>query len=227
MEDPMIESRYSLPAVFAAGAHLVFLFSFPSKWTALGDLSPPLVTVVREIPLDPIVLAAVQEENQSDSVAGRSNVSPAPRLLENPLSNDHLSLGVQLDLTPASVVAVARLLATGTLGIGGEGMGTLLSGSEIFSSNLLDRPPRALVQLPPAYPAAFRQAGIEGRALVEFTVDTAGRVVSVRVLEASSAEFGESAVRAIRLWRFEPGKIHGRPVRFQMCVPVEFNLRTG
>ena len=223
----MIESRYTTPALFAACAHLVLLFAFPATRPAIGDSSPQLATEVREFLLEPILLVAIQEENQSDCVVGQSNVSPAPRLLENPVSADHQSLGVQLDLTPATVVSVARVLPTGTLGADCEGLATLFPGSATFPSSLLDRPPRALVQQPPAYPAAFRQAGVEGRALVEFTVDTAGQVVSARVLEASNAEFGESAVRAIRHWRFEPGKVDGRPVHFKMCVPVEFNLRTG
>lgn len=88
----------------------------------------------------------------------------------------------------------------------------------------LDGAPRARVQVAPAYPMALRRDGIEGVVVVEFAVDTAGRVTTARVRESSHREFEEPTLRAVLRWQFEPGKKSGRVVPFRMTVPVTFRV---
>jgi TonB family protein len=58
------------------------------------------------------------------------------------------------------------------------------------------------------YPAALRQAGIEGSALVQFVVDTNGRVdpQSVTVISSTHALFATAAIEVAKKARFSPGK---------------------
>ena len=79
----------------------------------------------------------------------------------------------------------------------------------------LDSAPRAKVQPSPDYPARMRQDGIGGSVTVEFDVNTSGNVVRAAV---------EPALRAVRAWRFEPGRRDGRIVPFRMAVPIEFGI---
>ena len=91
----------------------------------------------------------------------------------------------------------------------------------------LDKTPQATVRMPPTYPSAMRNDGIEGVVLVEFDVDVKGRVVGARVRESTDRAFEEPTLRAVLNWRFEPGLSQGRPVPFRMVIPVNFTLGAG
>jgi periplasmic protein TonB len=81
--------------------------------------------------------------------------------------------------------------------------------------------------LPPHYPEMLRRAGITGRVVVRFVVDTVGRVEpgSVTVL-ASAHEALERAVRdVLPRYRFRPAEAGGKRVRMLVEMPFEFALR--
>lgn len=60
--------------------------------------------------------------------------------------------------------------------------------------------------------------------MVEFNVDTKGRVVSARVRQSTDRAFEDLTLRAVLNWSFEPGRKHGRAVPFRMEIPVNFKL---
>ena len=66
-------------------------------------------------------------------------------------------------------------------------------------------------------------AQMEGRVILEATVDEEGAVDDVRVLR-SHAIFDEAAVDAVRQWRYEPLLFNGHPVPFVLTVTLSFNL---
>ena len=76
----------------------------------------------------------------------------------------------------------------------------------------------------PAYPSALKNSGAEGVGMVEFDVDTKGRVVSARVRQSSDRAFEEPTFRAVLNWRFAPGRKDGRAVLFRMVIRVNFKL---
>jgi protein TonB len=78
----------------------------------------------------------------------------------------------------------------------------------------------------PRYPESLRSAGINGRVLVRFTVDTVGRVdpASIRIL-ASTHELFTMAVReALARFRFKPAEVGGRRVAALAEMPFEFQI---
>ena len=83
--------------------------------------------------------------------------------------------------------------------------------------------PRLLVRVPPDYPAMAAAAQMEGRVILEATVDEKGNVDDVRVLR-SHAIFDQAAVEAVKQWRYEPLMFNGRPVPFVLTVTLSFNL---
>jgi protein TonB len=89
---------------------------------------------------------------------------------------------------------------------------------------MLDRIPRTVAQPAPDYPLALRQAGVEGEVVIEFDVDTTGRVITARVAQGGLPEFEQAALRAVLRWRFEPGRRDGRIVPFRMAVPIGFRV---
>ena len=78
----------------------------------------------------------------------------------------------------------------------------------------------------PRYPAALRDARIEGRVLARFVVDTTGRVMmeSVMIDAADHPAFGEAVVESLRRSRFEPAEYRGRKVPQLVARPFVFVL---
>lgn len=79
----------------------------------------------------------------------------------------------------------------------------------------------------PAYPTALSAAMVEGGVLVQFVVDTTGRVEpqSIVVMRATHRLFGESVQRWLLRTRYLPAEVRGRPVRQLVQQEVGFALR--
>jgi len=85
-----------------------------------------------------------------------------------------------------------------------------------------DGPPAPLVTPPPEYPAKLAPAKIKGHAVVRLGIFTDGTVIDPVVVSASDPAFGESAVAALRQWRFLPRIKGGQPVAATVEMPVDF-----
>lgn len=67
---------------------------------------------------------------------------------------------------------------------------------------------------PPEYPFNVRQAGAEGLALIEFTIDERGRTRDIEVvISVPFSDFGAAAVEAVEDWRYTPASVNGDAVR--------------
>ena len=67
--------------------------------------------------------------------------------------------------------------------------------------------------------------GVQGRVLVQFTIEKNGKVTDVHVVRGVSDELDAEAVKVIEAspkWR--PGRVNGNKVAVSMTVPVEFKL---
>ena len=81
----------------------------------------------------------------------------------------------------------------------------------------------------PRYPVELREAGIEGKVVARFVVDTTGHVImaSVNVDAADHPAFGAAVVEALRRSRFQPAEFRGRKVPQLVSQPFVFLLREG
>ncbi len=84
-----------------------------------------------------------------------------------------------------------------------------------------DELPVALTKVAPAYPAAAREAGVDGTVLVQALVGKDGRVKDTRVVK-SIPMLDEAAETAVRHWVFKPALSNNRPVAVWVAVPVKF-----
>jgi protein TonB len=66
--------------------------------------------------------------------------------------------------------------------------------------------------------------GTPGTAIVDFTVDTEGNAINVFSARDTDPEFGDSAVEAVKRWKFRPGRIGGRNVATHLQVPIVFTV---
>ena len=72
----------------------------------------------------------------------------------------------------------------------------------------------------PRYPEQLRQAGVDGRVLVRFTVDTTGRVdpSSVKILTSTHDLFSRAVRESLAGFRFKPAEVNGRRfLRWRRC----------
>lgn len=76
----------------------------------------------------------------------------------------------------------------------------------------------------PKYPAIAQNSHVGGTVVLEATVDTSGRVQSVRVLRGVPL-LNDSAVEAVRQWRYSPLRLNGTPTPFILTVTVTFQLQ--
>ncbi len=103
--------------------------------------------------------------------------------------------------------------------------GEPLPGNFIFQADDLDQPPRAVVRGEPVYPFKARQRNIEGYVEVKLLVQADGSVASVEVLDASpEGVFDGAALKAVPQWKFEPGRLEGRPVPSWVVTRVVFRI---
>ncbi len=78
----------------------------------------------------------------------------------------------------------------------------------------------------PRYPESLRQAGVDGSVLIQFTVDTTGRVDmgSVKVLNSTHDMFTSAVRQSLGAFRFKPAEVNGKRVPALAQMPFEFHL---
>jgi TonB family protein len=84
--------------------------------------------------------------------------------------------------------------------------------------------PAKLRDVAPAYPADARAANIQGRAILEVTINEAGAVSGIVPLRSPSPALEQAAIDAVRQWRYRPTLLNGEPVGVVMTVTVDFSL---
>jgi protein TonB len=219
--------RYILPGTLAAVFHAALLLGLPGKTMRemVTVIEVPLVPPPRP-PDDPITLPPEEKPvvGPVRPLAGGPTAPelepvPIPLKPEMPIAEERRVFNPSPD-----VRVISELRGLGNIALPGVRGDT----TPIISlAGQLDNAPRAKVQPSPDYPARMQQAGISGTVTVEFDVNTAGQVVRAEAARYSHREFVEPALRAVRHWRFEPGRRDGRVVPFRMCVPIEFGIERG
>lgn len=77
----------------------------------------------------------------------------------------------------------------------------------------------------PVYPLAARNQRWQGRVVLQVAVAASGDPLSVHVVASSGhALLDDSAVAAVRTWRFVPASQGGRPIPGTVDVPVDFRM---
>jgi protein TonB len=222
MEVNMNIAQYKWPVVVAAGLHSALFISFPRSPIVVDRTPPPVVLppVPPSIPVDLPDPADLPEDTGS---VGGVNPLPTQPDLPHP-AEEHPKFTVPITETTTTLDPVKDLRdrgisgPTGTSSILGE-----VGPPRMPSPVHLDRIPRTLAQPAPDYPYDLRNEGASGSVTVEFVVGTDGHVLTADAVRWTRREFVDPAVRAVLRWRFEPGMLDGRKVRFRMAVPIEFN----
>jgi TonB family protein len=87
--------------------------------------------------------------------------------------------------------------------------------------------PKPIHEEKPQYTKEAMTAGIQGSVLMTVVVRKDGTVGQVDIVRSLDTDYGldESAIKAARQWRFEPGKKDGKPVAVEVTLELTFTLR--
>ena len=72
---------------------------------------------------------------------------------------------------------------------------------------------------------ALKHGGLSGTVIVEAIIDRTGQVQSPRVLKGLPFGLSESAVEAVKQWRFKPATLNRRPVKVYYVLTVNFKVQ--
>ena len=99
--------------------------------------------------------------------------------------------------------------------------------SQTFLEAVVDEKPERLSGPPPRYPEMLRQAGVEGIVLLEFVIDTSGRVPeeSVKILQSTNRAFEAPARNVIVRSLYRAGRVRGVPVRVLVQQQIGFTIQ--
>jgi len=75
----------------------------------------------------------------------------------------------------------------------------------------------------PVYPAQARTMRLQGRVRLTATVGEDGRVAELKVVEGA-ALLADSAVDAVKKWRFQPFLLNGKPIKQETTITIDFKL---
>jgi protein TonB len=84
--------------------------------------------------------------------------------------------------------------------------------------------PKLIRQVKPVYPDLAVQSRVSALVILEAEVDTRGHVKTVKVHRGHPL-FDDSAMEAVKQWRYQPLLLNGEPTGFILTVTVNFNLQ--
>jgi len=116
--------------------------------------------------------------------------------------------------------------ASGTAGAGGGGDATGGAGAGGSLINFGTPGGPGIVRMAqPRYPHEAKRLGKEGVVVLKLTLDAAGAVIDVEVMQSAGFGMDEASREAVMLSRFRPATAKGRPVPCQAILPIHFKLR--
>ncbi|MBP8975188.1 MAG: energy transducer TonB [Bacteroidetes bacterium] len=89
----------------------------------------------------------------------------------------------------------------------------------------IEMPPQIVKRATPKYPEIAYRMRIEGKVVVEVTVDPQGKPLQAKIAKSSSDVFNEAAIEAAMKSTYKPAMMSTGPVTAKVYVPFDFKLR--
>ena len=126
-------------------------------------------------------------------------------------------------------IIVLLLLGSSTVGAscppGQESLVIKTEDSHGIACGTRAKPKKKVDPIPP-YPERPEQRQYRGLVILQALVNQKGRVDSIDVISEKPENLGlaDSAIAAVKQWRFKPAKVNKRPVDSYETVVVSFNV---
>jgi TonB family protein len=100
---------------------------------------------------------------------------------------------------------------------GGTGGGVYRPGGSVTA-------PQLISQVRPSYTASALNRRVQGSVVLELVVTATGAPSLIRVVQSLDVDLDEEAIKAVRQWRFVPGRMSGTPVSVVVTVVLDFTI---
>jgi len=90
-------------------------------------------------------------------------------------------------------------------------------GGEAAQANLIKK-------IQPLYPPAAKAARLQGQVQLETVISAEGVPQDIRVVSSPSDDLSQSALEAVRQWRYSPTLLNGEPIPVVTTVIVNYTL---
>lgn len=208
-----------------------------------GNRQPGRIRSAQAVGSDPVTLRVRKPRPTETPVTPPSALEPVPPLpasvlLEaKPLASGLLdqvglpTVGASSDTSIGSGTGGGVGTGTGT-GVGsgqGSGLGAGAGGGTgggVYRPGGAVSAPRLIEEVRPHYTSDALQSKIQGTVVLEAIVRSDGSPSHIRVLRSlDRGGLDEEAVAAVAKWRFEPGRLAGKPVDVLVTIMVDFWIR--
>jgi protein TonB len=88
----------------------------------------------------------------------------------------------------------------------------------------IESQPEFIHREPAVYPEIAKKIGLQGRVVVEVTIDAQGKPIQAKVVKSASDVFNEAAIEAVMKYTFKPAMMSTGPVTAKVMIPIDFRL---
>jgi protein TonB len=153
-------------------------------------------------------ILSMQEEKKTTLLLNNIDQGPAPGAAEQK------SAATQTGRDSMQIVTLAHGLKT--------------HGADNAAANISMAKPRYRENAPPPYPLPARIRGYEGVVLISAEILTEGRAGNLKIKSSSGYSIlDQSALEAVKAWKFDPARKMGKPVSAWVDIPVRYVLKTS
>lgn len=179
--------------------------TLPKPVTPLSEPRPAPVRSVAAATASPPSVAVPYEapDTITDAPTSEATAPPAWRV---PTGASAAS-GTVSPATGVTLASAPAAVPTGPLPVGGKVL-----------------PPSRLTFVQPIYPVIAKNARVQGTVTLEAVIGKDGSVQDVRVTKSIKL-LDQSAVDAVRQWRYSTPTLNGQPIEVIMTVTVDFALQ--
>jgi TonB family protein len=85
--------------------------------------------------------------------------------------------------------------------------------------------PKLLREVKPSYTSNAMRAKVQGIVTMEAVVMADGSIGAVRVIRSLHRELDAVAVGTVRLWKFAPARLEGKPIASRVEIEMQFTLK--
>ncbi len=203
--------------------------------SASNAVVPPLQTPPMSVNTSAQSAPTVAEEKKAP--ASFASARPAPKPAP-PVTNDMVASTLNAHPVAPQHDSAADAGAAPTYDAAPDSSNASLSGAIPTSSNITVPEPtiqpdgpvkiggqvkeaRLLSSVNPTYPAAAKEAGVQGDVVINAVIDKTGRVHQMKVVSGPML-LRQAALNAMREWRYSPSTLDGQPIEGQVVVTLQF-----